>query len=148
MHSDVALWHCAGSIILSFVVWLLTYCTVWPEVGNNPRRPIAQKERNVVRKEAELGLAKQCISQKARDYLVNWITETRRRQARPAKYDFLEHRLGARGNGIANRNPHEVGPLRPVVVLRAAGQVNALPQEEEEEEEVIADDNRPCEILE
>ena len=126
-------------------MWLLTYCTVWPEVGNNPRRPIAQKERNVVKKEAELGLARQCISQKARDYLVGWITETRRRQARPAKYEFLEHRL-TRGAGVANRNPHEVGPLRPVVVLRAAGHMNALPQEEEEE--VNVDDTRPCEILE
>ncbi|CAJ1328204.1 unnamed protein product [Effrenium voratum] len=63
------------------------------EVGNNPRRPIAQKERNVVKKEAELGA-------------MVW----------------------------------------PIVVLRAAGHMNALPQEEEEE--VNVDDTRPCEILE
>ena len=54
-----------------------------------PRRPMAEKDREEVRRKACSVQAVNGISQQACDYLTGWATGTRERQRRPERYAFL-----------------------------------------------------------
>ena len=113
--------------------------TAWPEsscaalcrqpAGTHKRRPVGDADRKKLIKKAEELYKVRQIEAKARDYLVEWASGTRRRLPRPTRYEFLNHNISARDHRVSERPAPPVGRVHQVLVQGFAG--GPLPDAEE-----------------
>ena len=84
--------------------------------GIHDRRPATDTDRKKTRDAALAAREAGAISTKARDYLTQWARGTRRRLPRPARYSFLEHRVGTMGDpqpiNLGSPMPNVIQPVR------------------------------------
>jgi hypothetical protein len=113
--------------------------TAWPEsscaalcrqpAGTHKRRPVGDADRKKLMKKAEELYRVRQIEAKARDYLVEWASGTRRRLPRPTRYEFLNHNISARDHRVSERPAPPAGRVHQVLVQGFAG--GPLPDAEE-----------------
>ena len=86
--------------------------------GSHARRPASEADRKKVFDAARAAFEAGAIRDRACDYLTQWSRGVRRRQPRPANYNFLTHRVC--GGSVPTEGASEVpAPLhdqRPVIV--------------------------------
>ena len=84
--------------------------------GIHDRRPATDTDRKKIRDAALAAREAGAISTKACDYLTQWARGTRRRLPRPARYSFLEHRVGTKGDpqpiNLGSPMPNVIQPVR------------------------------------
>lgn len=110
-----------------------------PPAGSvHPRRNMTPADRRAISTKAQDAFEKKYISAKARDYLHQWSCGVRRREPRPARFAFLNHRAQQPSlGGVAGP------PSGPSIVMRVrvrglggAGVANApLPEEPESDDD-------------
>ena len=113
--------------------------------GSHARRPASESDRKKVVDAAQAARQAGAISPKARDYLTQWATGTRRRLPRPQQYRFLMHRPSPlpAASLMPNHCTRPQGAPRPVLVA-SVGTHEPLPLELEDE--VDADEAGPLTI--
>ena len=104
--------------------------------GIHPRRPASDKDRKKVFDTALAVCQEGAISEKARNYLMQWSRGTRRRLPRPSHYRFLTHRVQSW------REPNNAVPCQPAprhtprpVVVAAMGGGHHLPLDPEPDDD-------------